>query len=419
MTPPYIALVDCNNFYASCERVFRPDLGDRPIVVLSNNDGCVVARSPEAKALGIQLGDPYFKIRHAFERCRGLAFSSNYTLYGDMSRRVMETLREFTDEVEVYSIDEAFLGLRDRARGLSPLAEAMRTTVKRWTGLTVSVGVGTTKTLAKVANRLAKRETGACNLVEHGDLASVLSEVDVGDVWGVGPRYGRMLASYGIKTALQLSQADDQWVRRRMTVMGLRTAMELRGIPCFALDEQPMTKKAIVRSRQFGRDIVDLEELLEPLASYVAAAARALRRQRSVAGSMRVSLATSRYDEYAYGNARFGVLPWATAHTGELIGWACQLMRQIYRPNYTYRRCGVMLTDLSSDRIQQERLFVDGRYDEKKKVLMQVVDQVASAWGEDALKYAREGLDVGWGMRQHSRSPRYTTRWDEVPVIPV
>jgi len=417
MSGSHFALVDCNNFYASCEQVFRPDLRGRPVVVLSNNDGCVVARSPEAKALGIGLGDPYFKIRYAFEGSEGIAFSSNYTLYGDMSRRVMDTLRTFTDEIEVYSIDEAFLGLRDPQPNLLSCARALRSTVKQWTGLTVSVGLGGTKTLAKVANRLAKRGTGVCNLIGHEDMQGVLSEVAVEDVWGIGPRYGRMLASYGITNALQLSEADDQWVRRRMTVVGLRTVLELRGIPCSGLNEAQQPKKAIVRSRQFGRDVVDLEEILEPLASYVAAAARVLRKQGSVAGAMRVSIATSRFNEYTYANSIFRTLPWSTAHTGELIDWACQCMRQIYRPNFVYRRCGVMQTALTPADMQQTSLLNQEHYDGKKRALMEAIDGVTVQWGERALHWAREGLGQGWRMRQGRRSPRYTTRWDEVPVI--
>ena len=411
------ALVDCNNFYASCEQVFRPDLRGRPLVVLSNNDGCVVARSPEAKALGIGLGDPYFKIRYAFERSEGIAFSSNYTLYGDMSRRVMDTLRTFTDEVEEYSIDEAFLVLRDPLPDLSSRARTLCGTVRRWTGLTVSVGLGATKTLAKLANRLAKKEAGVCNLIEHGDIRGALSEVPVEDVWGIGPRYGRMLASYGIANALQLSEADDQWVRRHMTVLGLRTVLELRGISCFGLDQTPQPKKSIVRSRQFGRVVVDLEEILEPLASYVSAAARVLRMQGSVAGAMRVSVATSRFDEYAYANSTLRTLPWPTAHTGELIDWACQCMRQIYRPNFAYRRCGVMLTALTSADMLQTSLLTQAHYDEKKRAVMKILDAVKRQWGERALHFAREGVGQEWRMRQECRSPRYTTRWDEVPIV--
>ena len=411
------ALVDCNNFYASCEQVFRPDLRDRPVVVLSNNDGCVVARSPEAKALGIGLGDPYFKIRYAFERSEGVAFSSNYMLYGDMSRRVMDTLRTFTDEVEEYSIDEAFLVLRDPLPDLSSHALTLRDTVRRWTGLNVSVGLGATKTLAKVANRLAKKGSGMCNLIEHGDIRCALSEVAVEEVWGIGPRYGRMLASHGIANALQLSQADDQWVRRQMTVLGLRTVLELRGISCFGLDQTPQPKKSIVRSRQFGRDVVDLEEILEPLASYVSAAARVLRMQGSVAGAMRVFIATSRFDKYSYANSTFRTLPWPTAHTGELIDWACQCMRQIYRPNFAYQRCGVMLTALTPANMLQMSLLTQGYYDKKKRALMEMLDAVTHQWGDHALHFAREGVDRGWRMRQGCRSPRYTTRWDEVPVV--
>ena len=410
------ALVDCNSFYASCEQVFQPQLQKRPVVVLGNNDGIVVARSPAAKALDVPMGQPYFKIRRAYERAGGLAFSSNYTLYGDMSGRVMETLRQFTDEVEVYSIDEAFIGLSDRPRALPGLAKEICRLVKQWTGLPVSIGIGPSKTLAKLANKIAKDSNGQCSLVDHPYRACALAKVAVEDVWGIGSQYRKLLQTYRIKNAYQLAQADDKWARRKMTVMGQRTVLELRGIPCFSLGEEPAPKKAIHRARQFGQRIVDFEPLCEPLAAYVASAARQLRRQRSVAGMLRVHVETSQHDEHPYHNAISRSLPWPTAATGELIRWACESLAQIYRPDYAYRRCGVLLSEITPDHSLQTNLFTDEYYDQKKRAVMEAVDQIETEHGRHALRHAREGLDDNWRMRQQQRSPRYTTRWDELPV---
>ncbi|MBN62209.1 MAG: hypothetical protein CME20_12705 [Gemmatimonadetes bacterium] len=410
------ALVDCNNFYANCEQVFQPQLQKRPVVVLGNNDGIVVARSQEAKALDVGMGQPYFKIRRAYERQGGLAFSSNYALYGDMSGRVMETLRQFTDQVEVYSIDEAFLSLSDRPRALAPLAVEIRRLVKKWTGLPVSIGIGPTKTLAKLANKIAKANDGQYNLVDHPDRDRVLARVPVADIWGIGDQYRKLLQTYSIKNAAQLARIDDKWARRQMTVMGQRTVLELRGIPCFALGEEPAPKKAIHRARQFGRRIVDFDELCEPLAEYAASAARELRRQRSVCAAMSVHIATGMHDDQPYHNSIARCLPWPTALTGELIGWACEALAQIYRPAYAYRRCGVLLSEIALDDTLQTSLFTNEYYDADKRALMDAIDRIEAAHGRHALRHAREGLNRGWRMRQTRRSPRYTTRWDELPV---
>jgi DNA polymerase V len=417
MKPRAFALLDCNNFYASCEQLFRPELRGRPLVVLGNNDGCVVARSREAKALGVPMGAPYFQIRTAFEQQGGVAFSSNYTLYGDLSRRVMETLREFTGRVEVYSIDEAFLELDDAPRTLLALVRQIRATVTRWTGLPVSIGLGPTKTLAKLANKVAKQGEGTCDLVNHADRGGVLKTMPVEEVWGIGPQYRRLLQTHGIGNAFQLSRVDEQWARRRLTVMGLRTVLELRGVACFGLEELPPAKKAIGRARQFGRRLTELEELYEPLASYVASAGRELRKQHLVAGALRVSLETSQHEEPVYANSVFRLLPWPTAHTGELIQWACQALTQIWKPDYLYRRCGVLLTELAPETQQQTSLFATASYDPRKQTLMHTVDHLNAEWGQGALRHAREGVAQTWRMRQGRRSPHYTTRWEELLVI--
>lgn len=410
------ALVDCNNFYASCEQVFQPQLKKRPVVVLGNNDGIVVARSQEAKALGVGMGQPYFKIRRAYEHQGGLAFSSNYALYSDMSGRVMETLRQFTDQIEVYSIDEAFLGLSNSPHALTPLAVEIRRLVKKWTGLPVSIGIGPTKTLAKVANKIAKGGIGYYNLVGRSDRDGVLAQVPVADVWGIGDQYHKLLQTYSIKNAAQLARVDDKWARHQMTVMGQRTVLELRGVPCFALSEEPAPKRVIHRARQFGRHIVDFNELCEPLAEYAATAARELRRQRSVCAAMSVHIATGIHDNHPYRNSIARRLPWPTALTGELISWACEALAQIYRPTYAYRRCGVLLSEITLDNTLQTSLLTNEYYDADKRALMDAIDRIDVEHGRYALRHAREGLSRGWRMRQTRRSPRYTTRWDELPV---
>jgi len=290
------ALADCNNFYASCERVFDPKLEGRPIVVLSNNDGCVVARSDEAKALGIKLGTPEFEIRDLLTAHQVRIFSSNYVLYGDMSERVMETLQEFTPKIEVYSIDEAFLDFSGFAgRDLTEYARKIRTTVKQWTGLPVSLGVATTKTLAKVANRLAKKSPtadGVVNFLGVTDLDAILAGIDVADVWGIGRNYTKMLKANNIASALDLRNADDRWIRRRMGVVGLRTVLELRGTSCYPLEHNPPAKQSIGVSRSFGNPIQTLEEMKQAVAMHVARAGEKLREQKLAAQVMTVFMMT-------------------------------------------------------------------------------------------------------------------------------
>jgi DNA polymerase V len=410
------ALVDCNNFYASCERVFDPSLRDRPVVVLGNNDGCVVARSAEAKALGIRMGQPYFQCRTLLKKHRGVARSSNYTLYGDMSRRVMETLRIFSPEIEIYSIDEAFLDL-SAADAAATLGPAIRQQVDRWTGLPVSVGIAPTKTLSKAANYLAKQGDGSWDLSNLAKREMALEKIPVEEVWGIGPKYCEKLRRYGLRTAGQLSRVDPRWARRQLTVTGQRTVLELRGIACLSLEKKPKPKKAIGRARQFGEWLTHLEQLFEPLASYTASAARDLRRQQSVAGALRVSLETSRFTEHRYHRSIYRRLPWPTAHTGELIRWAREALEQIYRPGYAYRRCGILLVELAPQDQQQTGLFTADYYDAEKKAQMATMDRINQTYGRHTLRLGTEGTSQPWRMRQAQRSPRYTTRWEELPRV--
>jgi len=417
------ALVDCNNFYVSCERVFAPALAGRPVVVLSNNDGRVVARSQEAKDLGIDMGVPVFKCRHLLARHQVQVYSSNYALYGDMSRRVMESLKAFTPEVEVYSIDESFLRFAGAPpRDLAGLAQDIRRRVRSWTGIPVSIGLAATKTLAKLANKVAKtisRAEGVCNLVDQRRREEVLDRVEVGEVWGIGPRYSAFLHRHGIRTARQLSRAPDAWVCRHLTVVGQRIVWELRGISCIPLEQVPAPKKAIARSRAFGRPVRALDELGEVVATYAAAAARTLRQQGSVAACLQVSVETSRFKEPYYGRAVTVRLPFSTASTPELICGARRGLERIFRKGYAYERAGVLLTEIAPHDTVQLDLFSSEFYDERKRKLMAVVDEINTRRGRDAIRFAAGGLERQWRMRQAHRSPRFTTRWDELPVVRV
>ena len=417
---PLFALVDCNNFYVSCERAFAPELNGRPVIVLSNNDGCIVARSNEAKALGLPMGAPYFKCRDLCRLHRVRIFSSNYPLYGDMSCRVVEVLRRFTPEIEVYSIDESFLGFTGtRAAHLIEEGADIRRTVEQWTGIPVSVGMAPTKTLAKLANRLAKNHPdaeGVFDLNGPDSRERILSQVAVDEIWGIGRRYKDKLARYGIHTAHQLTLARDAWIRKQLTVTGLRLVWELRGISCIPLDQAPAPRKAIARSRGFGQPLTTLDELREPVAAHVASAAHVLRRQRSVAGCLQVHLETSRFTGPYYGNAAT-IRPVApTASTPHLIRLAHQGLERIFKTDHTYRRAGILLTDISPQGSLQLNLFHSGYYDEKQKKLMELIDQVNGRHGRHTLRLAAEGLQQDWRMKQAHLSRRYTTRWDELPL---
>ena len=418
--PPVFALVDCNNFYASCERVFNPTLEGKPIVVLSNNDGCVVARSNEAKALGIGMGIPEFQIRPLLRTHRVHVFSSNYTLYGDMSQRVMETLERFSPDLEVYSIDEAFLSLVGfEHRGLTEHGRLIRRTVKQWTGIPVSVGIAETKALAKIANRVAKRTPdtgGVFDLLACQDREALLGRVAVEDVWGIGPNHARLLNQHGITTALQLREADDQWIRKRMGIVGLRLVMELRGVSCLDLEQCPASKQGLTCSRAFGKLISTLTEIEEAVSVYTSRVAEKLRRERLTATVLTVFLTTNEFKEGPqYSNALTLKLPVATDTTSELIRSALHGIRAIYRDGYLYKKAGVLLTGLVPASQTQADLF-DYQDRERSKRLMSALDSINDRWGAGTLQYASSGITKAWKTQFHRRSPAYTTHWDELPV---
>lgn len=432
---PLWALVDCNNFYASCERLFRPDLRGRPLVVLSNNDGCIISRSEEAKALGVAMGAPEFTVRRELARLGVHVFSSNYALYGDLSGRVMRTLGTVAPEVEVYSIDEAFLPLRGPlAVDAREVGRALCERVARWTGIPISVGIAPTRTLAKIAGRVAKRTPqcrGVFDLAHSREILgmsvdALLDTLPVEAVWGVGRRLAAMLRHADIVTARALRDAGDDWVRRRMSVAGLRTVLELRGLPCIGTEEQgapPALRHTVVSSRSFAGRITDVAMLREALATHAALAGARLRRAGLVAGGLTVHLRTARHDEAAALRCDDSValpLPMPTADTAAFIRLAHQGLDRMFRPGYPYAKAGVMLYGLERAGARQGSLLAlaDGTVerDAARERLMAVADQVNARYGRGTLRHAAEGLDeeAPWHMRQRHRSPRHTTAWTEL-----
>ena len=420
--PTTFALVDCNNFYASCERVFAPHLAGRPVVVLSNNDGCVIARSAEAKALGVPMGQPAFQCRELFSRHNIAVFSSNYALYGDMSARVMATLSRFAPAMEIYSIDEAFLDLTGLPGGATAQARRIRETVERWTGIPVSVGIGPTKTLAKLANRAAKKQPdcgGVLDFTACPDPEALLESVPAEDVWGIGRRHAAMLAGQGVHTARAFRDLPQAFVRKRMTVQGVHTLLELRGFSCIDLEQSPPAPKTLMSSRSFGQAVTTKDELAEALAEYVSRVAAKLRGRSLLASGLQVFVQT--YADASgrppYANSAFAAPPAATDHTPALIALAGRALDDIFRPGWRYKKAGVILLGLES-RAGRQLSLLDAPAPEaaRSRRLMAALDAVNAKWGRATLAPAACGLAKPWSMRQGKRSPRYTTVWDELPV---
>lgn len=419
-------LVDCNNFYASCERLFRPALEGQPIVVLSNNDGCIVARSNEAKALGLQMGEPYFKARGQIERHGVRVFSSNYALYGDISARVMSILADGAPEIEVYSIDECFLNLTG-VPGPDRLARDLRRRVRQWTGIPVCVGIGQTKTIAKLANRLAKkapRTGGVLDLSRDAAwLEKALATIDVEDVWGIGPRWAAMLNGRGIFKAVHLRDADERWIRQRMGVVGQRVVMELRGVSCLSLEAVAPKKQSCCVSRSFGQVVDDLATMKEALASHAARAAQKLRHDGLVASHLTVFMQRDRFgdnDEVLprseYESAATADMGGWTSDTRRLVGAAVAIAKRLFRPG-GYKKCGVLLPYLEAEASAPRSLF--DRPDPRSGRLMKALDAITAEHGRGAVRLAAEGIQTGkgWEMAQNRRSPRYTTRIEDLPVV--
>jgi DNA polymerase V len=422
MAAPVFALADCNNFYVSCERVFCPSLEGRPVVVLSNNDGCIIARSDEAKALGLQMGDPYHLNKEKLTRYGVAVFSSNYALYGDMSRRVMDTLGTFSPEIELYSIDEAFLNLAGfERRGLTDYARLIRATVKRDTGIPVSIGIGPTKTLAKIANRLAKAqpESGGVYELSEVETDSALAGIEVREVWGVGPRWENWLEAQGIVTALDLKRADPKAIRRKMTVVGERLVYELNGRPCLPLELVEPPRQGLTVSRSFGQTLTVLCPIKEALVQFMGRAAEKLRRQSLMASQVVVFVTTNQFSatQPFYANSATVKLPYPTDFTPDLVEAAVQLLETLYRPGFHYQKCGVMLLDLCPATQMQADLF-DTRDHAREAWLMRALDSLNADHGARTVRVGNNGgKRPAWAMRQAFRSPRYTTNWRELPVV--
>lgn len=413
-----IALVDCNNFYASCERVFNPKLWGVPVVVLSNNDGMIVARSNEAKALGIKMGEPLFKVQNLVKKYGVKVFSSNYVLYGDMSCRVMNCLSQYSPDVEIYSIDEAFLNLKGfESRNLVKYGTDLRNTVKQWTGIPVSIGIAKTKTLAKLANHIAKKDPkfkGVLNIYYEDDVNEFLKRTEVSDIWGVGRQYTKLLNNHNIKTAYDFIQLDDNWIKKKMTVMGLRTAMELRGIPCITLETSPSPKKAIISSRSFSKLTSNKQDIRESVAFFTSIAAQKLRKQRSAASLLTVFLRTNPFKDIPqYHNGVLVQLPLPTDSTSEMISYAMKGVEQVFREGFQYQKVGVMLAGIVPRDRNQYVLF-DRLDRERMDKISDVIDEINKEMGAWTISFAATGTNRNWKTRADMKSPRYTTNWDEL-----
>lgn len=432
--------MDCNNFYASCERLFRPDLLHKPVVVLSNNDGCIIARSAEAKALGIGMAEPEFKIRQFLKKHGVHIFSSNYALYGDLSQRVMDVAQSIVPHIDQYSIDEAFLHLQGPLQiQCHDVARAVRERVLQWIGITVSVGVAPTRTLAKLANHVAKKRADGVFLFPHdeADQDALLATTPVQEIWGIGRRQAQKLQQYGIVNAAQLRDKDDLWIRQKLTVTGLRTAMELRGIPCIDDHGPEHVRHTLVRSRSFGERVYLKEHLAEALTTFATMAAERLRHEKLLAGGIAVHIRSGKHGhEHQKANhvnhSQYNTLYNETMHiafpehsddTRTMIEASLRGLDTLFKPNIAYAKAGVMLFDLCPKSAQQGSLL--DLADPKKAAstaqaqkLMHALDSINARYGRHALHFANQGLDAQapWRMKQKFRSPKMTTSWDELPV---
>ena len=427
------ALVDGNNFYVSCERAFRPTLKTRPVVVLSNNDGCAIARSNEAKALGIKMGQPWFEFRQLAEEHGVIALSANFTLYGDMSDRMMSIAAGLGPAQEIYSIDESFIDMTGIRGDVTARARLMRERILQWIGIPTGIGMGPTKTLAKLANHVAKsadRKPGSypaelarvCNLgaLPAADLDAVLAATGVGDVWGVGRRIAHQLTSEGVSNVLQLMQFDPATVRRRWSVVLERTVRELQGQPCITMEDQPSPKREIAHTRSFGQPVTAMADLIEAVSAFASGTAGKLRKQSSLAGQLLVFIHTSPFRPGPkYSRSITLPLRRPTADTRVLVAAAVAGLKVIYQPGYDYIKAGVMLLELQPESRHQGELALGNDEAEDRSALMGTLDKLNDRYGRGTLKLASEGLAGDkrtWAMRQERRTPHYTTMWDDVPV---
>ena len=415
-----IALIDCNNFYASCERIFNPKLMGRPIVVLSNNDGCIITRSAEAKQLGIKMGDPYFKAKKIIDKNNVKVFSSNYSLYGDISQRVMEILAKFAADVEIYSIDEAFLGLNGFENyELNTYCGYIRRIINQWVGIPVSIGVSSTKTLSKIANNLAKKNKeydGVCILKSWLDINEALKLTPIGDVWGIGRRLSIFLKKYNVNTAYDFTQLDKGWVRKNMGVIGEKIFLELYGVSCIELDLIPSDKKSCCVSRSFSKPIEKIYDLEESVSSYSTRVSEKIRDEGLVAESMSVFVLTNFFNrkEKQYSNSIKLQLPYPTNNNIKIVKRALEGIRKIYREGYRYKKAGVILYGLT--RANQQKGLLD--YDrESSDSIMNTMDRINERYGSSTIRLASEGIEKAWRMKRENVSPCYTTKFEDLVQV--
>lgn len=425
--PRPVALIDANAMYCSCERVFRPSLNGRPLVVLSNNDGCAIARSDEAKALGIKMGQPWFQIRHLEHEAGLVALSANFELYADMSDRLMTVIGQFAPEQYIYSIDESFLFLDGLRQNLTEVGHQIRARVLQWIGIPTCVGIGSTYTQAKLANHIAKKRPhwrGVCDLatMPRGAMATLMRETEVGDVWGVGRRIAPRLQDLGIDSALDLARADPDAIAAEFSVVLARTVRELRGTPCINLGDDAQPKKQIVTSRSFGRPVTDQSELGEAIVEFTTRAAHKLRNQGSKAAALQVFIRSSpfRTRERPYAASTTLRLTPATQDTRALASAALDGLGAIYRAGVNYAKAGVMLMDFQDERIDQPDLFdaqaVTAR-DPGGTALMQTLDVLNGRFGRGTVRVAGAGIAQPWSNRQERLTQAYTTQWNDIPIV--
>ena len=420
MRDKVFALIDCNAFYVSCERVFNPKLNNRPVVALSNNDGCIISRSKEAKALGIKMGVPLFKVKDIVEKEKVVVFSSNYTLYADMSRRVMNIISSSSPYTEIYSIDEAFVELSSLPIDYESYAHQLRQTILQHTGIPGSIGIASTKTLAKVANHKAKKDdslNGVCSLVNYNNIDQILELTEVGDVWGVGRRLSKKLINHGIHNAKLLKNCSDSWIRKMMSVNGLKTITELRGISCIPLEEYSMTRKSCCTTRSFGKLLTNLEDIEQAVTTFARRAAERIRSESLAASCVSVFVRTNPFDKKSayYSNGASRTLSHPTHDSITIIETSLLLTKRIFKNNYQYKKAGVLLSGLCDDSEIQETLF-EKNYNQNSD-LMSAVDAINYRYGRDTLQMASECKVGNWRQKRENCTRNYTTQIDRLLLV--
>jgi DNA polymerase V len=418
-----IALVDCNSFYVSCERLFNPLIIKKPVIVLSSNDGCVISRSTEAKILDIKMGEPYFKVKKIVKKNNVKVFSSNYSLYGDISRRVMKTLKQFSPQIEIYSIDEAFLDLSlIKDKDLLGYGNRIRKTILKWTGIPTSIGIATTKTLSKIANLVAKKDnSGVINLINAKQTDEILKKIKINDIWGVGRQLTKFYTKNGIDTAYQLKKMPDGWIKKNTNVFGGRTVMELKGLSCISLETYQEKKKNCCVSRSFGRKVTKLEELNESVTTYCLNAAEKIRLDNQTTKKITVFIRTSPFqnEKNYYSNSKDIDLPIRTNDSIELVKQALIALKYIYKKGYKYQKVGIIFSALNDVDIYKKNLFSLVNSEEKRKKLMKAIDYTNNRYGRNALSIAHAELKKEWNIKKQHSSKIDTACFDFLPIVKI